>query len=59
VRRYFADPAYEPTDEDLAELIHEAFAGIPEARERSLAEMRARIASAQEEVRRRMREVHK
>ncbi len=42
----FADPSYEPTDEELAELMHEAFAGIKEAREKSLVEMRARIATA-------------
>ena len=46
----FADPEYEPSDEDLAELMHEAFAGIGEAREESLRAMRARIAAAQAEL---------
>jgi hypothetical protein len=50
MRRNFADPEYEPSDEDLAELIHETFAGIAEAREESLRQMRERIARAQEEV---------
>jgi hypothetical protein len=42
-----ADPAYEPSDEDLTGLMHEAFAGLREAREQSLVEMRARIAALQ------------
>lgn len=51
----FADPDYEPTDEDLAELMHEAFAGVTEAHEQSLRELRARIAAAQGEARARGR----
>ena len=39
----FADPAYEPSDEDFARLMRESFAGLREAREESLREMRARI----------------
>ena len=50
----FADPEYEPTDEELAELMHEAFSGIQEAREQSLREMRARIAAAQDLARARI-----
>jgi hypothetical protein len=50
-RRNFADPDYEPTDEDLAELVHEAFSGLSEAREASLAEMRHRIARLEREAR--------
>ena len=56
-----ADPAYEPTDEDLARLMREAFAGLADAREESLRAMRARIAVlqkaaiAQFEARRRAR----
>lgn len=46
-----ADPAYEPSDEDLTGLMHEAFAGLREAREQSLVEMRARIAVLQREAR--------
>ena len=50
-RTNFAAPEYEPTDEDLAEGMREAFAGLSEAREQSLREMRARIAVAQGEAR--------
>ena len=53
----FADPDYEPTDEDLEALMKEAFAGIREAREESLREMQARIAEAQAELRRRLPEM--
>lgn len=42
--RNFGSADYEPTDADLIELSHEAFAGIPEAREASLRLMRERIA---------------
>lgn len=50
--RNLADPDYEPTDKDLRDLMREAFAGLREAREQSLREMRARIAAAQAEARR-------
>lgn len=43
-RRNLASADYEPTDADLIELSHEAFAGIPEARAESLLRMRERIA---------------
>lgn len=46
-----ADPTYEPSDEDLKRLMHEAFAGLREAREQSLVEMRTRIAALQLEAR--------
>jgi hypothetical protein len=46
-KRNFADPDYEPTDEDFAELMREAFAGIAEAREQSLREMHRHIAELQ------------
>lgn len=55
----FADPEYEPTDEELAELMHEAFSGIREAREQSLREMRARISVAQERARARIADLRK
>jgi|JI10StandDraft_1071094.scaffolds.fasta_scaffold13495_6 hypothetical protein len=42
-RRNLADPDYEPTDEELVELAHEAFAGVREANEAALARMRAAI----------------
>lgn len=46
-----ADPDYEPTDEDLARLMHDAFAGLADAREESLRAMRARIAELSKEAR--------
>jgi len=49
-RPNFADPDYEPTDEDLLELTQEAFAGLAEERARSLREMNERIARAQREA---------
>ena len=55
----FADPEYEPTDEELAELMQEAFSGIRDAREQSLQEMRARIAAAQELARARIGDLRK
>jgi hypothetical protein len=47
----FADPDFEPSDEELVQLSREAFAGILEAREKSLAELRERIARAREAAR--------
>ena len=46
-----ADPSYEPSDEDLARLMHEAFEGLAAAREDSLIAMRARIVRLQAEAR--------
>lgn len=45
-----ADPDFEPSDEDLKGLMTRAFAGVREARERNLIEMRARIARLQLEA---------
>jgi hypothetical protein len=45
-----ADPAYEPSDEELSGLMREAFGGLREAREKSLADMRARIAELEAEA---------
>lgn len=42
-RTNFADPDYEPTDEELGELIHEAFAPVLEARDPRLEALRERI----------------
>lgn len=50
-RGNLADPAYEPSDEDLARLMHDAFSGLGRAREESLAAMRARIERLQAEAR--------
>ena len=46
----FADPDFEPSDDELAELMHEAFAGLAEARAQSDRELRARIAAAQRQA---------
>ena len=54
-RRNLADPDYEPTDDELVELMRGAFEGIAEAREQSLRDMRARIAASQAEARQRRR----
>lgn len=43
---HLADPAVEPTDEQLAGLMHRAFAGLAEARTQSLRELQAEIAAA-------------
>lgn len=45
-----ASATYEPTDEDLAELMHEAFAGVAEANQRALADLRAQIRARREQV---------
>ncbi len=42
-----ADPACEPSDEDFARLMRTCFAGLRDAREQSLREMRARILALQ------------
>ena len=46
-----ADPAYEPSDADLARLMHDAFEHVRDAREESLRTMRARIERLQAEAR--------
>lgn len=46
-----ADPGYEPSDEELAELMRRAFADVVVRRDRSLAEIRERIALGQREAR--------
>lgn len=50
-RGNLADPTYEPSDEDLAGLMHDAFSGLGRAREESLTAMRARIERLQAEAR--------
>jgi predicted Zn-dependent protease with MMP-like domain len=42
--RNLADPAYEPSDEDLHELMSRAFAHIPAQQERVARELREKIA---------------
>ena len=41
-----ADPAFEPTDEDLVGISKRAFAHVPAAHEESLRKMRGEIAAA-------------
>lgn len=48
-----ADPDYEPSDDDLSRLMHDAFAGLSDAREDRLRAMRARIEHLQIEARKR------
>lgn len=43
--RNFASAEYEPTDEDLAELMHEAFAGVRNANEQALAGLEDQVAA--------------
>lgn len=53
-----ADPEFEPTDEQLQELAHRAFAGVAEAHARALKELHARIAVEAKEVLRKWLEQH-
>jgi GAF domain-containing protein len=50
-RGNLADPAYEPSDEDLARLMHDAFDHVGAEREESLRAMRARIERLRAEAR--------
>ena len=45
-----AAPDFEPSDDELKGLMTRAFAGVREAKERNLVEMRARIARLQIEA---------
>jgi len=40
----FGDPSFEPTDEELAELMHEAFAEVPARNAAALARIHSEIA---------------
>jgi len=51
-----ADPDFEPTDEQLQELAHRAFAGVAEAHARALKELHERIAAEAAEALRKWRE---
>jgi len=44
--RNLADPAYEPSDEDFAELTHKAFEGVRAQHDASLAKLRSEIKEA-------------
>ncbi len=48
--RNLADPAYEPSDEDLAELMHKAFAEVGARNAASLAKLRVEIEAARAEA---------
>ncbi len=48
--RNLADPSYEPSDEDFAELTHRAFADVRAQNDAALARIRAEIEKAREEA---------
>jgi hypothetical protein len=51
-----ADPDFEPTDAQLAELSQRAFSGVRDANRAALEKLRAEIARERERVLRRLRE---
>ncbi len=53
-----ADPEFEPSDEDFARLMRDAFAGLAEARAESLRAMRDRIAELSRQARARYDAAH-
>ena len=50
-RGNLADPAYEPSDGDLAGLMHDAFEGLADARDWSPSAMRSRVQRLEAEAR--------
>jgi len=46
----FGDPSFEPTDEELAELMHEAFAEVPAQNVATLARLRREVADLREQA---------
>jgi hypothetical protein len=46
----FGDPSFEPTDEELAELMHEAFAEVPARNAAALAGLRQEIAELRKQA---------
>lgn len=46
----FGDPSFEPTDEDLAELMHEAFAEVPARNAAALARIHSEVARLREDA---------
>jgi predicted Zn-dependent protease with MMP-like domain len=46
----FGDPSFEPTDEELAELMHEAFAEVPAQNAEALARIHSEVARLREEA---------
>jgi len=56
--RNLADPSYEPSDEDFAELTQKAFAGVRDQNEAALAKLRAAVEKARAEALRVWAEAH-
>lgn len=56
MRRNLADPAYEPSDDELRELSKKAFEHVPQSRRETHARLRADIARMRAEVLKRLRE---
>lgn len=56
--RNLADPAYEPSDEDFAELTHKAFAAVRDQNEAALSKLRAAVEEARAEALRAWAEAH-
>ena len=52
-----ADPDFEPTDDELQQLVHEAFAEVAAQRTESAARLRARIAKLRDDSRANLREI--
>jgi hypothetical protein len=56
--RNLADPAYEPSDEDFAELTQKACAGVRDQNEAAMAKLRAGVEEARAEALRAWAEAH-
>ena len=56
--RNLADPAYEPSDEDFAELTHKAFAGVRAQNDAALTKLRAEIEKARADALRAWAKAH-
>jgi hypothetical protein len=54
----FGDPSYEPTDEELAELMREAFADVPARNAAALARIHDEVAKLREEALARFKQRH-
>jgi predicted Zn-dependent protease with MMP-like domain len=46
----FGDPSYEPTDEELAELMHEAFADVPARNAAAMTKLHETVARLRDEA---------
>lgn len=56
-RPNLADPDFEPTDEQLAELMRRAFAGVPAQLDDNRRKLREQIAAARRQARQRFTEL--